>query len=161
MSKLPWLRVAFWLAIGVAIATGVTLSWRHYTSLLSERDALQDKVATLSKDLSAERGKSEALQGAINGWVSAAERQADALERFTVAQKKAADYQGKLLNVLSRHNLGELASQKPALIERRVNDGSSRVIRMLEQATNPSAAGAIDVPANVPAGSDTAGPNRR
>ena len=38
------------------------------------------------------------------------------------------------------HDLGALAKRKPGLIERRVNDGSDRALRLLEQSTQAAAA---------------------
>ena len=74
------------------------------------------------------------------GSAPAAKAQVKALEDLTTAQREAGAYSRELKDVLSKHDLGALAKRKPGLIERRVNDGSDRALRLLEQSTQAAAA---------------------
>lgn len=148
-------RLILWGLLGVSMVSVVALSYRHYTTLLDTNSRLESEVATLSTDLTAEKTRTEALSLAIKSWDKAAEKQVKALTDLGTAQREANEYSRSLLNVLSTHELGKLASKKPGLVERRVNSGSSAVIRMFEQATDPAASPAsrANVPkASVPSG---------
>lgn len=57
----------------------------------------------------------------------------DQRERIRVIYKET----NKIKTILSEHDIGYLASKKPGLIERRVDDGTKDVIKSFEEATNP------------------------
>lgn len=48
---------------------------------------------------------------------------------------------GKLAKTFAKHDLGQLAKQKPTLIERTINDATNKVLKDLETITNPNALG--------------------
>lgn len=128
------------IAIGVAVTAAVALSYRHHSGLVESNARLAGQVATLKEDVSREKARADAFEKSIDRWDSAAKVQAKALEDLTTAQRDAGAYSRELKDVLSKHDLGALAKRKPGLIERRVNDGSDRVLRLLEQATQAPAA---------------------
>lgn len=134
MLGLSW-KAYVGIAIGVALATAVALSYRHYSGLVEANAQLTGQVATLTEDVSREKARADAFEKSIDAWDSAAKVQAKALEDFSTAQREAGAYSRELKDVLSKHDLGALAKRKPGLIERRVNDGSDRVIRLLEHST--------------------------
>lgn len=124
------------IAIGVAVTAAVALSYRHYSGLVESNAQLTGQVATLKEDVSREKARADAFEKSIDRWDSAAK----ALEGLTTAQREAGAYSRELKDVLSKHDLGALAKRKPGLIERRVNDGSDRALRLLEQSTQATAA---------------------
>lgn len=128
------------IAIVVAVTAAVALSYRHYSGLVESNAQLTGQVATLKEDVSREKARADAFEKSIDRWDSAAKAQAKALEDLTTAQREAGAYSRELKDVLSKHDLGALAKRKPGLIERRVNDGSDRALRLLEQSTQAAAA---------------------
>lgn len=136
----PGLKAYVGIAIGVAVTAAVALSYRHHSGLVESNAQLTGQVATLKEDVSREKARADAFEKSIDRWDSAAKVQAKALEDLTTAQRDAGAYSRELKDVLSKHDLGALAKRKPGLIERRVNDGSDRVLRLLEQATQAPAA---------------------
>ena len=135
------LRAYVGIAIGVAVAAAVALSYRHYSGLVESNAQLTGQVATLKEDVSREKARADAFEKSIDRWDSAAKAQVKALEDLTTAQREAGAYSRELKDVLSKHDLGALAKRKPGLIERRVNDGSDRALRLLEQSTQVPATG--------------------
>lgn len=128
------------IAIVVAVTAAVALSYRHYSGLVESNAQLTGQVATLKEDVSREKARADALEKSIDRWDSAANAQAKALEDLTTAKREAGAYSRELKDVLSKHDLGALAKRKPGLIERRINDGSDRALRLLEQSTQATAA---------------------
>ena len=49
--------------------------------------------------------------------------------------EKANDYKNTLLGKLRKHNLTKLSAQKPALIERKINNASKRLLESFESLT--------------------------
>ena len=148
------LRAYVGIAIGVAVAAAVALSYRHYSGLVKSNAQLTGQVATLKEDVSREKARADTFEKTIDKWDSAARVQAKALEDLATAQREAGAYSRELKDVLSKHDLGALAKRKPGLIERRVNDGSDRALRLLEQSTQaPAAGGGQAAPAARAAGS--------
>ena len=133
-------RAYIGIAIVVAVAANVALLYRHYSGLVESKARLTGQIATLTEDISREKARADAFEKAIDQWDSAAKTQAKALEDFATAQREAGAYSRVLKDVLSKHDLGALAKRKPGLIERRVNDGSDRALRLLEQSTQAAAA---------------------
>lgn len=133
------LRAYVGIAIGVAVAAAVALSYRHYSGLVESNAQLTGQVATLTEDVSREKARADAFEKSIDRWDSAAKAQVKALEDLTIAQREAGAYSRELKDVLSKHDLGVLAKRKPGLIERRINDGSDRALRLLEQSTQAAA----------------------
>lgn len=148
------LRAYVGITIGVAVAATVALSYRHYSGLVESNAQLTGQVATLEEDVSREKARADAFEKTMDKWDSAAKVQAKALEDLATAQREAGAYSRELKDVLSKHDLGALAKRKPGLIERRVNDGSDRALRLLEQSTQvPATGGGQAAPAARAAGS--------
>ena len=50
--------------------------------------------------------------------------------------QKAEGYNTELQRKLNDHNLTKLSSKKPGLIEKRINDATSKIFRELEEITS-------------------------
>lgn len=155
MLDFGW-KVGISAAIGVALVAAVAVSYRHYASLVEANAALTGTVRDLEADVAREKSRADALSGALQLWNQAAERQAKALEDNTKAQREAGTETRRLNDVLSKHDLGALARGKPGLIENRVNAGTERTRRLLQQSTEgpapdagPPAASPRTAPAQV------------
>lgn len=146
-------RIGVWAAIGVALASAAVVSYRHYVGLVDAKAELSARVAELRADVASETARADAYAHSIDRWAAAAATQAKALEDNTKVQHEAGKQARELKDVLSKHDLGKLATSRPGLIERRANDGTARAIRLLEQSTEgPAAAGAASSSRPGPAG---------
>lgn len=134
-----WWKVGAGALIGVALVTVIALSYRHYTGLVDEKARLTGEVATLREDVSREKARADAFELTIDRWDAAARVQAQALSDLATAQRDAGSYTRELKDVLSTHDLGALAKRKPGLVERRINAGSDRALRLLERSTQGAA----------------------
>jgi hypothetical protein len=132
-------KIGIWTGIGVLVASVVTLSWLHYTSLIDAKVALSAQVKTLEQDLETEKATTAHYRDKVIAFNAAAMAQVKALEDFGKIQEASGSYDREVKDVQAKHDLGALASKKPGLIEARVNAGSARVLRLLEQATEPPA----------------------
>ncbi len=140
LTSLQW-KIGAGIIIGVATAAVIALSYRHYTGLVDAKAELSAQVATLREDVAREAARAESLERAVDRWDQAARAQARALDELTNAQREAGTYARELRDVLSKHDLGALAKRKPGLIENRINAGSADALRLLERATQGTAAG--------------------
>lgn len=145
--------------IGVALVTAIALSYRHYTGLVDDKAELTARVGTLEQDVAREKARADAFKLTIDKWDEAAAVQADALDRFSNAQREAGETTRKLTDVLSKHDLGALARSKPGLIQTRINAGTADAFRLLEQSTGAAPAGGAQAaptarPAKAPARKD-------
>ncbi len=145
--------------IGVALVTAIALSYRHYTGLVDDKATLTEQVGTLKQDVAREKARADAFKLTIDKWDEAAAKQAEALDRFSTAQREAGETTRKLTDVLSKHDLGALARSKPGLIQTRINAGTADAFRLLEQSTGAAPAGGAQAapaarPAQAPARKD-------
>ena len=53
--------------------------------------------------------------------------------------KLANDYKNKLIGKLRKHNLTRLSQQKPGLVEKRINNGTKKLLESFESLTTPPA----------------------
>ena len=65
-------------------------------------------------------------------------------ERFEALNKdlqskldKANNYKDVLIGKLRKHNLVVLSLKKPALVEKKINDGTKKLLRSLEEISRP------------------------
>jgi hypothetical protein len=150
-------RIALAIALGVCVATAGAVLWHHYSDLVDTKAALTGQVSGLQADVARESARGNALETTVGKWAKAAEAQAAALDQLTQAQRESGAYQRELKDVLSKHDLAELARWKPEMVERRINAGTRAALRMLEQSTgkapaaDPGAAAASPGPASSPA----------
>ncbi len=152
-------KIGAGVLIGVALVTTIALSYRHYTGLIDDKATLTEQVGTLKQDVAREKARADAFELTIDKWDEAAAKQAEALDRFSTAQREAGETTRKLTDVLSKHDLGALARSKPGLIQTRINAGTADAFRLLEQSTGAAPAGGAQAapaarPAQAPARKD-------
>ena len=61
------------------------------------------------------------------------ERQSSALNNMTARNAEIEGEMNRYLDIFKRHNLNKLAIAKPGLIEKRVNDGTTKVFETIEE----------------------------
>lgn len=117
----------------------------HYDKLKAERD---DFLVAVNTERSAHLITTESFKDyrhttetQILGMQTAL---ATLSERFTEAQERS----NELEKVLGKHNIGSLAQKKPGLVERVINDGTTRMFGELEDITKRPAddSGGEDIP---------------
>jgi len=129
-----WKAMVFGLA-ALAIVTTIGLAYRHYTGLLDTVATLQTNNELLTAAVDEQNNTIDAQQDAIEEWQTS---QDDLLARVEELQQVAIDAGAevrRLNGIFARHDLTELARQRPGLIENRINDGTDRIGRMLHCAT--------------------------
>lgn len=67
LTSLQW-KIGAGIIIGVATATVIALSYRHYTGLVDAKAELSAEVATLREDVAREKARAESLERAIDRW---------------------------------------------------------------------------------------------
>jgi len=64
-----------------------------------------------------------------------AKKQGEAMNKLTLANNELAKEKSNYMKVFKDHNLTRLARAKPGMIEKRINNGTEKVFRMLEDDT--------------------------
>ena len=64
-----------------------------------------------------------------------AKKQGEAMNKLTLANNELAKEKSNYMKVFKDHNLTRLARAKPGMIETRINNGTEKVFRMLEDDT--------------------------
>ena len=134
LKALPW-RAILLGGAAMAVALTVFLGYRHYEGVLD--------------DLASERANRARLETAVQLQDQTITSQADAIslwqasnnslvERLAIQQLTSDLAQAetrRLHDILQQHDLDALAAAKPGLIQRRVNTGTDRALRLLECAS--------------------------
>lgn len=129
-----WRIIAVGLA-SLAIVTILILAYQHYNGLVVENARNIAKIRTQEIALSSQRDAINAQKSALDEWVEASGRLEASLQELRDGQIHAMQENKRLRELFSEHDLGELAAAHPGLLERRVNDGTARIGRLLECAS--------------------------
>ena len=73
----------------------------------------------------------------IDVLIADAEKFAKLNSELQLKLTKANDYKNELIGKLRKHNLTRLSQQKPGLIEKRVNDGTKKLLDDFQSLTTP------------------------
>jgi hypothetical protein len=148
-------RLALVTLLGVSLAAAGTVLWRHYSGLVDAKAELTAKAAGLAADLAGEKALAASLERQVGVWDRASQVQAQAIGALAEVQLQSTAYQRELKSVLSKHDLGALAKERPTLIEGRINAGTARALGLLERASRAPADSGADAPAAGPDASPT------
>lgn len=129
-----WKMIAAGLA-ALAVVTTIGLTYRHYTGLLSKVETLQTNNTRLQTAVDEQTATIDAQEQAISEWQESQDELIARVEELQRIAQEANREVRRLNGIFSRHDLTELARKKPGLIERRINDGTDRIGRMLHCAT--------------------------
>ena len=91
----------------------------------------QDRIQQLAENNATLKAAAEEQQATINTMQETAEVQA----ALTKNLQKAEAYSDGLLQKFKKHNLTLLSLRKPGLIEKRINDGTTKIFADLESDT--------------------------
>lgn len=127
-----------WLVAGVAaLALGliIKLAYSHYTGMQQQIIDLEASNAQLQVAIEIEQESGAIKDDAIREWRMAAEESQLENERLARVAQEASAESRRLNAIFAEHDLTRLTLAKPGLIERRVNSGTARALRMLECAS--------------------------
>ena len=75
----------------------------------------------------------------IDTLIADAEKFAKLNNELQLGLVRANDYKNELIGKLRKHNLTRLSQQKPGLIEKRINNGTKKLLESFESLTTPPA----------------------
>ena len=98
----------------------------------------QARIATLTENSAKLEQATNTQKQTIDTLVADAKKYEKLNSELHTKLERANDYKNTLLGKLRKHNLTKLSAQKPALIEKRINNGTKRLFESLEKLTSIS-----------------------
>ena len=95
----------------------------------------QARIATLTENSAKLEVAAQTQKQTIDTLVADAKKYEKLNSELHIKLDKANDYKNTLLGKLRKHNLTKLSAQKPALIEKRINNASKRLLESFESLT--------------------------
>ena len=95
----------------------------------------QARIATLTENSAKLEIAAQTQKQTIDTLQADAKKYAKLNNELQTKLEKANDYKNTLLGKLRKHNLTKLSAQKPALIEKKINNASKRLLESFESLT--------------------------
>ena len=95
----------------------------------------QARIATLTENSAKLEVAAQTQKQTIDTLVADAKKYEKLNSELHTKLESANDYKNTLLGKLRKHNLTKLSAQKPALIERKINNASKRLLESFESLT--------------------------
>ena len=95
----------------------------------------QARIATLTENSAKLEVAAQTQKQTIDTLVADAKKYEKLNSELHTSLVKANDYKNTLLGKLRKHNLTKLSSQKPAIMERKINNASKRLLESFESLT--------------------------
>ena len=115
----------------VSIFGGIYYAYNHYMELKNELEVKTTEAIRYKESL-------KDNEVAINVLTQQNIKIQNETLRLQQSLQKAEEYNTDLQRKLNDHNLTKLSSKKPGLIEKRVNDATSKIFKELEEITSSS-----------------------
>jgi len=115
----------------VSIFGGIYYAYNHYVELKNELELKTTEAIRYKESL-------KDNEVAINVLTQQNIKIQNETLRLQQSLQKAEEYNTDLQRNLNDHNLTKLSSKKPGLIEKRVNDATSKIFKELEEITSSS-----------------------
>jgi phage gp16-like protein len=100
--------------------------------LYKDRESLQEEVLILEGNQVQLQIAIEEQQKTIENMEAQAEKQSNALVAMQAKNAQINEDMNRYLDIFKRHNLNQLASAKPGLIEKRFNKGTQKIFETIE-----------------------------
>lgn len=123
------------LIAGLAIIAIVILAIWHYNSLINEVNTLRSDKAKLEVAVQTQKETIDAAVKTIKEWKDAQTKLIATVEQMSKVSADANKDLKKLTTIYAKHNLTELSSKRPALVEDAVNRGTADALRLLSCAS--------------------------
>ena len=95
----------------------------------------QARIATLTENSAKLEVAAQTQKQTIDTLVADAKKYEKLNSELHTKLESANDYKNTLLGKLRKHNLTKLSAQKPALIERKINNASKKLLESFESLT--------------------------
>ena len=95
----------------------------------------QARIATLTENSAKLEVAAQTQKQTIDTLVADAKKYEKLNSELQTKLESANDYKNTLLGKLRKHNLTRLSAQKPALIEKKINNASKRLLESFESLT--------------------------
>ena len=119
----------YMLIIVLGLVGGVVYGgWYYYKDT-------QARIATLTENSAKLEIAAQTQKQTIDTLVADAKKYEKLNSELHIKLESANDYKNTLLGKLRKHNLTRLSAQKPALIERKINNASKRLLESFESLT--------------------------
>ena len=115
----------------VSIFGGIYYAYNHYMELKNELELKTTEAIRYKESL-------KDNEVAINVLTQQNIKIQNETLRLQQSLQKAEEYNTDLQRKLNDHNLTKLSSKKPGLIEKRINDATSKIFKELEEITSSS-----------------------
>ena len=96
----------------------------------------QARIQTLTENSAKIEQAAQTQKQTIDTLVADAKKFQKLNSELHIKLESANDYKNTLLGKLRKHNLTRLSAQKPALIERKINNASKRLLESFESLTD-------------------------
>ena len=119
----------YMLIIVLGLVGGVVYGgWYYYKDT-------QARIATLTENSAKLEIAAQTQKQTIDTLVADAKKYEKLNSELHIKLESANDYKNTLLGKLRKHNLTRLSAQKPALIEKKINNASKRLLESFESLT--------------------------
>ena len=119
----------YMLIVVLGLVGGVVYGgWYYYKDT-------QARIATLTENSAKLEVAAQTQKQTIDTLQADAKKYAKLNNELQTKLEKANDYKNTLLGKLRKHNLTKLSAQKPALIEKKINNASKRLLESFESLT--------------------------
>ncbi len=95
----------------------------------------QSRIQTLTENNVKIMAAKEAQDNTINTLIADREKFDKLNKQLQVKLDKANEYRDTLIDKLRKHDLAKLSMKKPGLVEKRINNGTKKLFRSLENLT--------------------------
>ena len=119
----------YMLIIVVGLVGGVVYGGYYYY-----KDT-QSRIQTLTENNVKIMAAKEAQDNTINTLIADREKFDKLNKQLQVKLDKANEYRDTLIDKLRKHDLAKLSMKKPGLVEKRINNGTKKLFRSLENLT--------------------------
>tara|TARA_X000001382_G_scaffold129914_2_gene123190 strand:- start:558 stop:974 length:417 start_codon:yes stop_codon:yes gene_type:complete len=117
--------------LGTLLAVVCVGSWMYIKSLNEQIGVLKGNQVVLESKITEQN---ESIDNYLEKQTEVAEKMNDLANQYNDALREAKELSSKF----ARHDLNDLALNKPKLIENRVNKGTKRVMNELSEITDPN-----------------------
>ena len=95
----------------------------------------QSRIQTLTENNAKIMAAKEAQDNTIKTLIADREKFDELNKELQTKLDKANDYKNTLIDKLRKHDLAKLSMKKPGLVEKRINNGTKKLFRSLENLT--------------------------
>lgn len=117
------------LIVVLGLVGGVVYGgWYYYKDTQARIQTLTENSAKLEIAASAQKNTIDTL-------MEDAKKYAELNNELQKKLEKANDYKNTLISKLRKHNLAKLSMQKPGLVEKKINNGTQKLLESFESLT--------------------------